>query len=243
VTWRWELSQETTALLGLGDGGLIVEVELGGVLLLLGAAFGIVYGLMWLFRRPSAPRTIFKTAPVALFAVGAYGLVAPPLLVAGLILSAAGDAFLAGEGRRRLTLGLGAFLLAHLAYIAVFVLAGADPHLFIAEPWRAAAILTATGVATILGRWLWPDLGALRWAVAAYIAAIVMMVTTAFLLAPVHTLAMPGAALFMASDAILSFGLFKPNTAWAQGRWAKRAVWFLYLSGQALITLALLPGG
>jgi uncharacterized membrane protein YhhN len=225
----------------------------GGALLLLGIATGIVYGLIWALKAPSRPRTVFKTAPVGFLAAASLLLGAPGLLTGGLALSAAGDAFLAVNSRRRLALGLAAFLLAHLAYIGLFLASefpsdapgfispvGAAFIMAVIEPWRGLGILATIVTAVVLGRWLWKDLGGLRWAVAAYIAAIVGMVATAFMLLAPHLIALPGAIAFMASDAILAAQIFKPNTAWAQRGWAKLAVWFLYFGGQVLIAAAFL---
>lgn len=217
-------------------GALLIDAEL---FILIGIGFGIVYGLQWAHQQPSIARTALKTIPVSLLAIAALGA-APPLVTIALVLSAAGDAFLAGDGRPRLALGLGAFLLAHIAYIVLFLGTGINPNLAIDDPWRGAAIGAAIVIAAGLGRWLWPDLGGLRWAVAAYILAILGMVVLSLLLAPVHhRLAPLGAALFMASDALLSVRLFKPD-AWAQSRLATVAVWFLYFAGQTVLTFAFL---
>jgi len=46
VTWRWELPEDLTAFFGHADGGLVVEIELGGILLLLGLLTRISAGAL-----------------------------------------------------------------------------------------------------------------------------------------------------------------------------------------------------
>jgi len=79
-----------------------------------------VYGFALLTRPPSGPRTVVKAASVACIAGVAIVMGGPWLLAAPLLISAAGDAFLAGDPKRWLPFGLGCFLLAHLIYIALF---------------------------------------------------------------------------------------------------------------------------
>src|ERR1700759_1338414 len=94
-----------------------VETTLGGM----SAAASGLYGL-WLVRKAvSTWRTLAKTAAVAALAVLSYVSGAPVAMTIALVLSALGDAFLAGEAERWLPAGLAAFLAAHVAYIWLFV--------------------------------------------------------------------------------------------------------------------------
>jgi uncharacterized membrane protein YhhN len=209
-----------------------LETTLGGV----SAAAGVAYGL-WFMRRPaSAGRTLVKTAPVAMLAVMAYVAGAPLPLTAGLVLSAVGDACLAGDPGRWLPAGLGAFLLAHLAYIWLFVHDGGGRAALIAEPVRTLGVAAAFAVAVTMLSWLWRSLGAMRGAVTIYVAAICVMAAASFTLPHRLWPAMAGAAAFVASDGVLSAELFKDLRA----PWASYAVWTLYYAAQALIAWAYL---
>ena len=82
-----------------------------------------------------------------------------------LLLSARSAAFLAG---------LGAFLLAHGAYAAAFVVAGVAPRSI------AMAAVPALLVGAVVLRWLWPRLhGPMRAAVPLYVVVILAMACTA----------------------------------------------------------------
>ena len=209
-----------------------VETALGGV----SAAASAAYGL-WLAQRPvSALRTLVKTMPVAALAVLAYVAGAPLPLTVALVLSAVGDACLAGDPERWLPAGLTAFLLAHVSYIWLFVHDGGGRAALIAEPVRTLGVAAAFAVAVTMLAWLWRSLGALRGAVTVYLVAICVMAAASFTLPMRLWPAMLGAAAFVASDGVLSAELFKGLRA----RWAGYAVWGLYYAAQALITWAYL---
>ena len=198
----------------------------------------LAYGTFFLSRRASPLRTVLKTLPVGALAVAVLANGAPWPLVAALALSALGDAFLAGDGERWLPPGLGAFLLAHLAYVWLFVDNILDANLF----WpaegapslaaRGLACLAVVGAAALMLRWLWSSLGGLRPAVLAYVAAIVAMVVSSFWLVTGYVAVMVGAVLFFASDAILSAQIFRKRLKSTAGR---VAVWGLYFVAQVLI--------
>jgi len=72
------------------------------------------------------------------------------VLLAGLTLSFAGDAFLIGEAQQAFLAGLAAFLLAHLAYVAAFAVNGINLR------WLAGASLPVIGIALGIAMWLAP---------------------------------------------------------------------------------------
>ncbi len=194
------------------------------------------YGL-WFVRQPISPlRTLVKTAPVAALAVLAYVDGAPAPLIIALILSAAGDAFLAGDKDRWLPIGLGAFLFAHVAYIALFLHEGGGRAALIAEPVRNIGVAGAFAAGVTMLAFLWNKLGRMRAAVAVYVVAICVMTAATFTLPHRLWPAMAGAAAFTLSDAVLSAELF----AGLEAAWASYAVWFLYYAAQALILWAYL---
>lgn len=204
--------------------------------------FSVAAALLYLMmqaRPPSWRRTVAKAGSVALLAVLATLEGGPFLLVAALVLSAAGDAFLAHEGEKPFLGGLASFLLAHLAYVALFVAAGGGAEILAVQPWRLAIPVAATVAALLLLRRLLPAVGpALRLPVSFYVAAIVaMMWASATVPAPI---VMVGAALFVASDAILAVEKFLLSPQSPHRTWAGPAVWVLYYLAQATITLGLL---
>uniref|UniRef100_B0T3B1 YhhN family protein n=1 Tax=Caulobacter sp. (strain K31) TaxID=366602 RepID=B0T3B1_CAUSK len=195
----------------------------------------VLYGLVLVERSPSLSRTLVKTAATGALAVLAYWRGGGPLLAIALALCAIGDAFLAGDPKRWLPFGLAAFLAGHVAYGLLFWRErGAVDGAF----W-ATAPLVVLAAAVMLWR-LWPSLGALKPAVALYVAAIVAMVTLSLLLPRVRWPATAGALAFMASDAILSFDLFKGSKLGGSARLTAWAVWFLYFGGQAMIAWGML---
>jgi uncharacterized membrane protein YhhN len=202
------------------------SIELG--LWAVAAGSALAYGLVFVEQSPSISRTIVKTASVAALAVLAYLDGGSVLLAVALAFCALGDAFLAGDPKRWLPLGLAAFLVGHLVYIPLFLeRAGAPPTWF----WPAAGAVGAA--AGLMLRALWGSLGKLRIPVVVYVLAIVGMVVSSLLL---PTRAWPttvGALAFMASDAILSFDLFKNAKLLGSPRLTAWAVWALYWGGQA----------
>ena len=196
--------------------------------------------LLYLFARGRPAgwrRTVIKTGAVALLALLAAIEGGPLLLVAALALSAAGDAFLAHEGEKPFLGGLASFLLAHLAYVALFVMAGGGVEIVAVQPWRLALpVVVVAGAGLLLMRLLPAVQPEMRMPVVAYVAAILaMMVAAATVPAPI---VMVGAALFVASDAILAVERFLLAEGSRHRAWTGPAVWVLYYVAQAIIALA-----
>ncbi|MDB5429112.1 MAG: YhhN family protein [Caulobacter sp.] len=204
-------------------------------LIVLSAGAALAYGVFLSPRPPSAGRTVIKTLAVAPLAVLVFLENGHPLVAAGLALSALGDAFLAGDPKKWLPFGLGAFLLAHLLYVAVFLYAGGDIESAF-EPLRAIGILATLGAAGAMLAWLWPALGKMKLAVVAYVAAIAAMVAASLLLPPSYWPVMLGALAFFASDGVLSVDLFKGLKLAGSARITAWAIWGLYYLGQVGIT-------
>lgn len=200
---------------------------------------GLLAGLylMRVADPPGRTRTMLKTLSVlglALVALMGGGYL---LLVLALALCAAGDAFLAQTGEKSLQAGMLAFGLGHLVYIVLFANQGggiADGGL------RVALQLAVLGAAVGLGRWLWPDLGALRTPVMVYVVLVTLTAVLALGLPDSLWLVTVGALLFMTSDALLAGELFKLPADNPARRWSSPAVWLLYWGGQAAITAGFL---
>lgn len=198
----------------------------------------LAYGLGLAGRPASLVRTTVKAAAVGAIAIIAFLSGTPWLLAAGLLLCAAGDAFLAGDPKRWLPAGLGVFLLGHILYIFLFQ-EMRDPALEMTAAQIAGA--AAVGVAALaMLAWLWTALGPMRAAVTLYVIAIAVMVGSSFLLPLAYWPAMAGAAAFMASDAILAGDLFRDARLFGSPRLTGWMVWFLYYGGQAAIAWAFL---
>jgi uncharacterized membrane protein YhhN len=202
------------------------------------AALALFY-LLVQARQPSARRTMAKAGSIALLAVLAFIEGGPLLLMIALLFCAAGDAFLAHDGEPSFLGGLASFLTGHLVYVALFLTQGEGIAIVQAQPWRLVLPLVAVAGAVILLRRLLPAVGpTLRVPVTVYVVAIAsMMLAAATVPAP---LAMIGAALFLASDAILAIEKFLLPPTSPHGAWARPAVWILYYLAQVAITLAFL---
>jgi uncharacterized membrane protein YhhN len=155
-------------------------------------------------------------------------------VLVGLTFSLVGDVALMFEKKRKLFLmGLGSFLLAHVAYAVAFGILGR------ASWWDAvsAAVLLLVGVG--IYRLLRPKLDGMQGPVLVYIVAISVMVSRA-----VSTVSSPtfgtgqavmiavGAVSFYVSDAILALCRF-----WRPWRYRRISLAFYYI-GQLLIALA-----
>ncbi len=208
---------------------------MGGLLFGLGVFIAVLY-LPWVPRPPGWRRSLRKTLPVALFALAAVADGAPVMLCAALALSALGDLALSRPGQRAFLAGMIAFALAHLAYIALMIGAGAA----LPPPLPALALILAALSTEI---WLAPRTGALRWPVRAYVAVIAAMGLMALGLPGGYAPARAAALLFMLSDALLALETFVIGSgkgARADGlkAWLSRAVWITYIAAQAGFLLA-----
>lgn len=151
-------------------------------------------------------------------------------LVVALVLSLAGDAFLLRDDARSFTFGLGSFLLAHVAYVTAFALAGLR-----AEMGSAAIVVLLAGAVSLVGRKVMEAVRAnepeLARPVGAYIT--VIMVMTGVAAYRWNPLAIAGAALFAGSDSLIAFRRFV-----AERPWQPLAIIVSYHVAQALLTLS-----
>jgi uncharacterized membrane protein YhhN len=179
--------------------------------------------------------------------IAAAGLAAPvtpearaaqPWLIAGLGASLAGDVLLLPPGR--FMAGLAAFLLAHLAYLVAFLQLPGE------TAWLAAGVLVALVTVATVGRILVRAAArvGLGLPVAAYLVAICAMAVAATRTG--GAVAIAGAWLFVASDALLGWGRLReprPGLERGGGRVLGTAVMVTYHAGQALIVLAVVGFG
>jgi uncharacterized membrane protein YhhN len=146
---------------------------------------------------------------LVLFA-GAVSDVEPSLRawwIAALVLSGLGDVFLMLE-RDRFVAGLASFLLAHIAYVVGFLVAGPELDLWL-------VLLPVAAIAGMVLRKLLVGPGmrpGLRGPVVAYVAAITVMVASA--LASTEPVAIAGALSFMLSDSLIGWRRFVKESSW-----------------------------
>jgi uncharacterized membrane protein YhhN len=176
------------------------------------------------------PLTTLLILGLAVSAPSAHGSAYRLAILVGLVFSLAGDVFLMLPSDRFLA-GLASFLLAHLAYVAAFGVAGATAS----EP---QLLLPLVVVAVFLLRLLWPGLGKLVIPVVLYTGTIVVMVWRAWarsrsIPTPGTELAAAGAALFLLSDAMLALNRLHRRFPSAQA-----AVQATYVAAQALIAMS-----
>jgi alkenylglycerophosphocholine hydrolase len=147
------------------------------------------------------------------------------LIGVGLVLSLIGDMLL-GMGPDLFVAGLGAFLLAHVAYVAAYLTVTRLSSLKRGVPFALLAV--AAGV------FLWPRLGGLALPVTAYVVVISTMMWRSAALIGAESLgrreqwaALAGALVFAMSDGLLAFTLFVqpvPGSSYA--------IMLLYWAGQ-----------
>ena len=163
------------------------------------ACFVLVAGLLFEIPALAVPgKLVASSAFVAVaIAAGALGSLYGRILLAGLVLSWFGDAFLISETRRWFLFGLTSFLLAHVAYVVAFAVAGIERR------WVLGALAPIAIIAVLVSLWLTPYLPPdMVWPVRAYTAVISVMVIMAFgtLGAGATPLIVAGASLFYLSD-------------------------------------------
>ena len=201
--------------------------------MLISVTASAAYLLFYVGRPPSLNRTIIKTLAIAALVALAVIMDGPWLLIAALALSALGDLFISRDGEAAFLAGLGSFLAAHIAYVALFwgVVGG-----FSALSPVVAVLFAIYAIAML--RWLWPHLAEMKAPVCAYIAVIYAMGVTAAA-APVSLWPIiAGAAMFVISDSVLAAETFvfkdKPR------RWTAPVIWSTYYASQVLIAAAFL---
>jgi uncharacterized membrane protein YhhN len=155
-------------------------------------------------------------------------------LVAALVLSTLGDVFLLRDDATSFQLGLGSFLLAHVAYVVAFLLEGVHGAGLAVGAVAALAIVATLG-RTVVGAARRGDEPALAPPVAVYVLVISTMVATA--VGTHDPRAMGGAGLFAFSDALIAWDRFV-----ARRSWAPVAIILTYHLAQALLVVSFTPG-
>ena len=188
-----------------------------------------IYGFGFLNADISHWRSFWKTVPVAIMAlfIGVFG---GWLLTCALALSAIGDYFLSRD-EDKFTVGLVAFLSAHLLYIWIFWQA-IEAASF---GWGQAAMVVYT---LVYGAYLWPRAGDFRLPVLAYIFVITVMVASAMMMPAGFALVVLGSLSFALSDSVLALEMFVIKSAKTKLTLSK-IVWVSYIAAQGLLVIGL----
>lgn len=154
------------------------------------------------------------------------------LLALGLAFSTAGDVLLDFDPRL-FAFGLGAFLLAHLTYISLFVRNRTSGIRL--RPPLLAAVLLVVAFSAALSVWIVPSVGRLAVPVVLYVCALTTMVCAAILARFPQRWIAVGAMLFLISDSLLAIHKFKEPVPMRD-----YLVWTTYYLGQCGIALGFL---
>ncbi len=202
-------------------------------LLLLSIACSAIYFVTKSWQ-PFTGSVVLKALCIGPLAVIAFRLLPSPnhwLLGGALAFSTLGDIFL--DLRGMFVQGLGAFLIAHLIYVALFVRNWRRPVRLGANQQISLAALLFFSLAQTM--WLWPGLGQLAVPVACYIGAITLMVAAAIIGRFRQSWIVWGALLFLISDSLIGINKFKTPVPLQE-----YLVWATYYLGQCGIALGFL---
>ena len=210
-----------------------MSTTLVGVLCGVGAAHLLAY-----YSGHRVVAGVLKALPILALAALVYSrstAAAGAMVALGLVLSAAGDVSLVFP--TGFIVGLTAFLLGHLCYIAAFAPDAAW------TPLAAGVAVTLAVFAGLMLRYLWPYVrhSRVRWAIVVYVAAITTMAWCAIARAATpsagvaETMGALGTLSFLVSDSVLSVNRFARPFAGAHA-----VVMVTYYAAQMLIARAML---
>jgi uncharacterized membrane protein YhhN len=158
-------------------------------------------------------RLATKPLPALLLAIAAArARRVPRPLVTGLLFAALGDEVLLQSGSLFFMLGMGAFALMHVCYIAAFRSLGSGKGRVVPMPWHVLPYVAAQSSLDVM---LWPLAGNIAVPIVVYSVLLAAMAACA-LDAAGRTgarsgmLIAGGAAVFMISDTLLAFSQFWP---------------------------------
>lgn len=186
----------------------------------------------------SLPRTILKTASVAILAVISILSGAPIWLSLALFACALGDYYISLADETAFLKGVSAFAIGHLFYIILFITDPLSNLSQITDPPQMAMLSLLIFVSVIMLIWVWQGAGELRYAIAGYTVIITVMGIMAASLPwqENYNTVILGVILFILSDLVLSAELFILSKEGGPRIFTPMIVWAFYWFAQILIT-------
>ena len=181
------------------------------------------------FFENKIPYSFLKPIPIALLAYLVWQRLpdqAGRWLLTGLMLSVLGDICIELPFEPGFVLGLGSFLLAHIAYTVSFL------YCFEFRPGRLPHALAVFVVSVAVAAGLTGATGDLMWPVNAYISSIAVMTIAAAFRDTRTLMVFIGAVCFMISDTLIAWNRFVGDI-YGAGLWVMAA----YYTAQALVAI------
>ena len=207
-------------------GRLLIRISLGSSLIFL-------FSLGW---QPYPGSVVIKAMGILALALLAFRLLHNRdgrILGLSLLFSSLGDVLLALNPEGLFVFGLGAFLIAHLLYIALFVRNWPRP-----ASLRQVRLVLAVSVflyGISMADWLMPSLDGLKGPVMAYLCVITLMVMASLWADFSRPWVVIGAVLFILSDSLIAVSKFKHAFAYHDS-----FVWISYYLAQYFISVGFL---
>ena len=211
---------------------MAAEDTLAAASALAAAAYGSGLAQHWAL----ALRALVRTAALGALAVCAYVSGAPAPLIAGLVLSAVGDACLAVESPAWRRPALGAFVAAAVCYGWLFAEVGGGRPVLAAEPARILGVLAAAAAGIAIAAQAWPVFKQAHAAIGVATAAVCGMAAASFTLPLRMWPAILAGGVFVSAYALAMAVPFRSS----ESNGLSRLGWALYYAGQALTTWAFL---
>lgn len=191
--------------------------------------------LMLLDTRPYEFAWLLKVMPILCLALFVFAnMPGRRLLGVGLLFSGAGDILLELPGGHLFEAGMGAFMLAHLCYAALFI---RRPGI---APLRGLVLGIVMVFTLSFGIMIYPFLGPMKLPILVYLGVILLMAASACLGSRTNAAVILGALVFIASDAMIAYTRFVAPIN-DSGFW----IMLTYYTAQALLafgTLKMTPG-
>lgn len=162
--------------------------------------------LKWIAKPAASAAFIAMALHLGALSGGLFG----HLMLAGLVLCAAGDVFLIPRGEKTFLAGMGAFGLGHAAYAAAFMTQAPA-----AKPAVLVAVILMAAMCGFVLRIMWKNLGPMRWPVVAYMGIISLM-------AVVSVAATPPGGYYFPMLIVGAFGFALSDVSVARDQFLKR---------------------
>ncbi len=208
--------------------------------MLLGHAilWSLIYGAVLCYRGPSLAKTIVKVLAVLPLAVLAFVQGGPMALTFALVACAIGDFFISRDGTPAFLLGMIAFAVGHLGFIALFAAFGSDVS-NLQSLGRILGVILVSGAAIKWAPEIVRGAGQLKPFVMIYILIIVAMAVCALSLphTPKGASSAVASLLFVGSDLLLGRQIFVQPLNHPFRVPISIAIWVLYWLSLMMLTI------